>query len=246
MILVCLLSYRRPAYLERTLESFRSQNGALIGTQLRLIALDQCGSAETAAVFQAYRDCLEKVYTSEANLGIGWGFSQLVELSHLYKAGLILFLEDDWLCQVALSKHLEHILWLFRSAPDVGTLRLRTIEDAVATVNHVTEEPVHKERRGEDFLVGNYHYVFNPHLVRAEVARAMIPVAGEHHAQLRYYDLGLQGAQLVDRMFVHIGEQRAPGRISRVTAPEPVVPHTSVTDAGAFLVPLPARGVDEP
>jgi hypothetical protein len=246
MILVCVLSYRRPAYLERTLASFTGHNRALIGGELRMIALDQCRSAKTAAVFQAHGDRIEKVYTSEANLGIGWGFSQLVELSHRHEAEFILFLEDDWLCQVGLAEHLEHVQWLFRTYPDVGTLRLRTVEDPVAAVNHVTMEPVYKEPRGGEFLVGNYHYVFNPHLVRAEVARSMIPVASEHHAQIRYHALGLQAAQLVDRMFVHIGDRRAPERISRVPTPEPVIRHTWVTDDGAFLVPLPARGGSRP
>jgi hypothetical protein len=246
MILVCVLSYRRPLYLARTLEAFIRQNGELFGAALKMIALDQCTSPETAAVFRAHRDCFEQVYhTSDVNLGIGWGFSQLVELSHPQEAEYLLFLEDDWLCQIPLRKHLESIRRLFHACPRVGALRLRTIEAAVAAVNHVTLEQVRREPWGHDFLVGNYHYVFNPHLVRAEVARAMIPVSSEHHAQIRYNSLGLQAAQLVDRMFVHIGTQRAPGRISRVPRPEPVISHTLIPDTDELFVPLPVREADQ-
>jgi hypothetical protein len=247
MILVCVLSYRRPLYLERTLEAFIRHNGALFGTELKMIALDQCTSPETAAVFRGHRYCFEHVYyTSGVNLGIGWGFSQLVELSHVQEAEYLLFLEDDWLCHIPLHKHLDGIHRLFHTCPQVGALRLRTIEAPVAAVNHVTLEQVRKEPWEHDFLVGNYHYVFNPHLVRAEVARAMVPVASEHHAQIRYNNLGLQAAQLVDRMFVHIGVQRASGRISRVPHPEPLISHTLIPDTGELFVPLEVREVNAP
>ena len=246
MILVCILSYRRPLYLARTLEAFIHQNGEMFGDALRMIALDQCTSPETAAVFKAHQDCFEQVYyTSDVNLGIGWGFSQLVELSHLQEAEYLLFLEDDWLCQVPLRKDLESIHRLFQACPRVGALRLRTVEAAVAAVNHVTLEQVQKEPWERDFLVGNYHYVFNPHLVRADVAQAMIPVSSEHHAQIRYNDLGLQAAQLLDRMFVHVGAQRAPGRISQVPRPEPVIPHTLIPGTDELFVPLPVREADQ-
>jgi hypothetical protein len=242
MILVCILSYRRPLYLARTLEAFIHQNGELFGATMKMIALDQCTSPETAAVFSAHREYFERVYcTSDINLGIGWGFSQLVELSRLQEVEYLLFLEDDWLCQVSLRKYLESIYELFHACPGVGVLRLRSIEAAVASVNHVILEQVRKEPWGHDFLVGNYHYVFNPHLVRSKVAQSIIPVSSEHHAQIRYNDLGLKAAQLVDRMFVHIGTQRAPGRISRAPFPEPVISRTMIPDTGELLVPLPVR-----
>ena len=121
----------------------------------------------------------------------------------------------------------------------MGAIRLRTIDDAVATFNHVTLEPVRKEEWQESFLIGNYHYVFNPHLVKAEVARSVIPVSGEHHAQIRYHDLGLKVAQLIDKLFIHIGEQRATGRISRVPIPKQVIPYELVADTNKFVVQLP-------
>jgi len=242
MILLCLLSFRRPNYLARTIEAFVRHNETLLGRCLKMIALDQCASQETLGVFEGGRSYFEKVYTTEINLGIGWGFSQLVELSRLHEADFILFLEDDWLCQVPLEKHLVDIEDLFRTRPDVGTLRLRTVDDAVATVNHVTMLPVEKTRWRDSFLIGNYHYVFNPHLVRVGVARSMVPVSGEHHAQIRYQALGFQAVQLADRMFHHIGEHRAPGRISRLPAPEPIIPYGLIDGADGFFVRLPNNG----
>jgi len=243
MILVCFLSFRRAEYLAQTVNAFIQHNQALLGTTLKMIALDQCTLQDTVAVFKDQRRHFEKVYTTTENHGIGWGFSQLVELSRIYRADFILYLEDDWLCQLPLEKHLQGILQLFRTRPDVGTTRLRTMEDAVATVNHATAQPVQTERWQESFLIGNYHYVFNPHLVRMEVARSMIPVSSEHHAQLCYHALGLQAAQLADTMFVHIGQHRAPGRISRVPAPRPVLSCEWVAQAKEFVVALPIKEV---
>ncbi len=239
MILVCVLSYQRPHYLAQTIEAFTWHNEKLFGRHLNMVALDQCSSDATVGIFENHRRYFAKVYITHRNLGIGWGFSQLVELSHIHKADFLLFLEDDWLCQIPVAKHLTSMLDLFHAHRPVGALRLRSMDDAVATVNHVTMQPVETERWHEDYLIGNYHYVFNPHLVRTEVARSMIPVSGEHHAQLCYHALGMQTAQLRDRMFVHIGEHRAPGRISRLPAPRPVVPHELVAHTNEFLVPLP-------
>ena len=241
MILVGILSYRRPNYLARTIESFIKNNEMLFGAYLKMIALDQCSSETTMRIFEEYQCYFEKLYAIDRNVGIGWGFSQLVELSQLHEANFILALEDDWLCQTSLAKHLESILRLFQTYPNVGMLRLRSIDDPVATVNHVTYESVETKLWQENFFIGNYHYVFNPHLVRTEVARAMIPVSGEHHAQMRYQTLDLKIAQLIDTMFIHIGEKRAPGRISRLPTPEPVIPYTLVTNINEHIIQLPFR-----
>jgi hypothetical protein len=238
MILVTLLSYRRPRCLAKTLDSFTGLNGDLIGSHLVLIALDQEHNDSTSAVFRQYSRFFHRVFTTRHNLGIGWGFSQLLELSRLYAPEFILFLEDDWVCRIPLDSYLPRIYRMFLQHPRVGTLRLRNVKDPVATVNHVSGEALSTGKWEDTFLIGNYHYVFNPHLVRARLARRLIPAAGEHHAQILYHRQHLQGAQLMDGMFDHIGKERAPARISRVPQPLKVVPHRHVVHKHSFFVPL--------
>ena len=245
MILVCLLSYKRPQYLRLTLSSFISKNKSLFSSHLRMIALDQCSSSATIDVFSEFRQQITTVYSVSKNFGIGWGFSQLIELSKQYPADYLLFLEDDWECKESLSPYIDDILLLFETFPTTGSLRLRSIHDPVRTVNTVTDLPISTTPWRKNFLIGNYHYVFNPHVVRAPVAEKIIPVSGEYHAMQKYEALHLQNAQLKERMFVHIGEDRAPNRLSRLDTPMPVIPYHQIPLTGDWLVPLPVGDHNE-
>ena len=238
-ILVCVLSYLRPKYLHQTLSSFVQANRALFPDAMRMIVLDQCSSSETIAVLKEFERYIETVYTSEKNLGIGWGYSQLIELSKFHSAEYVLFLEDDWQCQVGLETYLDDIFSLFDIHPRVGSLRLRTIDDPIRTTNAVTDKAITTAQWRDRFLVGNYHYVFNPHVVRQAVADALIPLSGEYHAMQRYQTLDLQAAQLQDRMFIHIGEERAHGRLSRRSVPEPVIKHEKIPTTMSFVISIP-------
>ena len=79
------------------MDEVKYHNENLLNTSLKIIALDQWASEETMTIFERNQEYFEKVYTTEKNLGIGWGFSQLVELSRLYETECIVYLEDDWL-----------------------------------------------------------------------------------------------------------------------------------------------------
>jgi hypothetical protein len=162
-----------------------------------------------------------------------------VELSKLYSPEFILFLEDDWECRLPLDKFLLKIYCLFSHNPHVGTLRLRNVNDPVAIVNHVSGENISAKEWENLFLIGNYHYVFNPHIVRNDVALDLIPIASEHHAQINFHKKDLQGAQLMAEMFDHIGKNRAPARISRLPYPENIIPYSMFLKDNTFYIRIP-------
>ncbi|MCA9069933.1 MAG: hypothetical protein KDA84_13465, partial [Planctomycetaceae bacterium] len=214
LILVGVLSYRRPDYLQQTLEAFLARNATLLDGTIQLIGLDQAATESTRQVFDQFRESFEAVYFTPENHGIGWGYSQLVRCAANHGAEFYLHLEDDWLCRESLADYLSPLLELFRQS-DVGTIRLRTIADPIDGMNHVTQEPLTFVDWDANFEVGDFHYVFNPHLVRLKVSQKLIPCVSEHDAQIRYHKLGLRAARLKAHVFEHGGHRRAAGRISR-------------------------------
>jgi len=205
-----ILTYNRPFYLDKTLDSFIRMNYDCLDSFYPII-LNQGTDEDTELVVQDYSDFI-KEYHKKENKGCAAGYSFINSkyLSFPY----LMHLQDDWYSTEPLSQYLDEIFRLFENNRNVGYIRLRSIHSRVCKRNRISTLPIEykkwpKEDIFSNILVGNAHWTFNPTIIRTEVLRKMLPVSKELDSMKKFHQLGMQSAQLDANCFSHIGIDRA-------------------------------------
>ena len=213
-----ILTYNRPEYLYKTLESFFRLNYDCIDNFIPIL-LNQGDSEPVKEVLKDFKEYID-IYIEKENKGCAWGYSYLMDkfLDYPY----VMHLQDDWYSTEPLTHYLDQIYWVLEGNPSVGYVRLRSSQSKVYTINGVSDEKIVYRRWPKRYtfsriLVGNSHFTLNPTIVRSEVLKHILPITKERDAMEKYHELGLQAAQLKANCFNHIGVERAftPGRGER-------------------------------
>lgn len=205
-IAVTVLTFKRPGYLDRTLGSFLDLNASILD-RFSIRVLVQEPDAQTGKVLFKYRDCLDQVETLKENVGIGSGWSRLME-GCLGKNRYALHLEDDWESRESLEPYFREILQYMDRNRDVGQVRLRSIASKTCAKNPFRGVSISWKEPEGNVMRGDAHFTFNPAITRvAEIAK-ILPCTSEKDACIKYDKLRLDCGQLLAGCFVHIGEER--------------------------------------
>lgn len=207
-LVITVLTYNRPDLLARTLQSLVEKNPKVIAISKIIVLVQGNGDESTKKVLQTFAPAIAQVHFSGTNLGTGGGYSLLMQKALALKPEYILHLEDDWLSNEPLDRHLDELFGIFKNNKDLGFIRLRSITEKVSKVNLVNNLPISFTKQSEHVLVGNSHFTFNPAMVRSWIIKTLVPVASEPSAEKKYELLGLSGAQLDAECFGHIGAEK--------------------------------------
>lgn len=206
-VLTTVLTYNRPGYLRRTLDSFLRVNGeALPGPVLVLAQGSGDDLRETLDVLDDFSERFPDRFIrmlSGGNDGVGYGWSYLMMQAFARRPEFILHLEDDWVSEEPLERYLPAVLDVLRSGA-AGFIRLRSVLEAVA-------KPVERDHTIGPVTIGPGRFTFNPTIAPTHVLRQLVPAKHEKHARKRFRGLRLPAGQLRADCFRHIGEERAEG-----------------------------------
>ncbi len=217
-VLVTVLTYRRPAYLARTLDSIESHLFDPECCRVRIFV--NAEDPETMAVIEARRHLFETVLTSPVNLMQGPALDALWKETG---TPWVLHVEDDF--PVLASGWLpDAIEWMERN-PEVGQLRLQPWEDFYVMKTHVITKEECRLGPGEPVSGGaihriepSIHFTFCPSLMPSRVVEAIRPFPAdrvkdeaENFAQARFHATGMATAQRLPPVFAHEGRHSAFG-----------------------------------
>lgn len=222
-----IITYQRPEYLKRTLESFFKVNYESLYIFKPVVVLIQGFDEETANVVTKFNSHIDRIIALRSNNGCAWGYTLLNRELLEEGSDLIMHLQDDWLSTEPITNYLgedrfsgyennKGIFDLFEERKDVGYVRLRSsIWSKVSNRNRITGEYIKwsmwatKFKKYSRILIGPAHYTFNPTIIRTSVLRKILPVTEEHDAMEKYHKLKLLTAHVRGNCFMHIGEERA-------------------------------------
>jgi hypothetical protein len=210
-IVMTLMTYKRGQYLKRTIESLLDKNPNIL-SRLRIILLVQGpNDAPTESVIDEFKSIFDKILRPGINLGTGGGFTYLMKHSLDTECSFVLNLEDDWLSNEGFEKYLDEILKFLKKDEDVGFIRLRSIEEKISPINLISKKEIKHDIVTANIRKGNYHFSFNPIIIKTSVIPFLLPAQNEVTCEKKYELLGLQGAQLMAKCFIHVGNKRAEG-----------------------------------
>jgi hypothetical protein len=222
-----VLTYKRPDYLKRTLESFFHVNYDCLKVFKPFVVMSQGHDKATENVLKQFEDKIDRVIRLRANHGCAWGYSYLNYELIEEDTDLVMHLQDDWLSTEPLTNYLSMdefsgyarsygIKELFEMAENVGYIRLRSnIWSKVAIRHRITEKAIKwrlwetKYKKYGRIHLSNAHYTLNPTIIRTSVLKQILPVTEELDAMLKYHELKMRTAQLRANCFMHIGHDRA-------------------------------------
>lgn len=207
-ITVTMMTYNRPEYFRRTVESFASINNNLLKKVKLIILVQGDGDEGTKKVINSYRKVFTEILRPGLNLGTAGGYSYLMEQAIATGCDYVLHLEDDWESRESLEDYINDALFVLANHKNVGYIRLRSIREKTSYINLVTRRPIIYKPITQFVWVCNGHYTFNPSLIKTSVIRHIIPATSEASSEKKYELLGLCAAQLMANCFVHIGEER--------------------------------------
>lgn len=215
-IAITIVTYKRPNYLFRTLESFCEKNPVLRAVAPIYVLVQGTRPADTAEteivldeISSRWEVTIHRVFPDK-NVGCGMGFTWINNIALASQPGYVIHLQDDWQSVDPVEIFLPECLDAFTKVPDLGAIRLRSFEENVLSYNVVTRRKIIYYPATANVVVGNAHFTFNPTIIRADVLLRLLPVKFEFHAVKRYHRLGYRVGQLRRRCFVHIGDQRVP------------------------------------
>lgn len=208
MIPVTVLTYRRPAYLERVLKSFFEVNREILECLSMIVLVQGSKGEETDHVINKYKEHFYHVIYSGSNIGVAAGYSRVMMEALKLKSSYIIHLEDDFLSNESLSPYLSELVGLLKKADNVGCIRLRSLKNNVLNYNMVSGKRTNYKRVTKNIAVGNAHFTFNPTITKSEVIEKIISVTSEERAMEKYHKLGLKTGQLLAECFTHIGKVR--------------------------------------
>jgi len=203
-VVVTILTYRRPDYLKKTLESFFEMNDA---DKFLLTMLVQDRDRGTEKVLDKWKNRIHHISYPNVNLGCAGGWNFL--MGKTMESGLpyVIHLEDDFVSNESVSNYLPELIKLMKQN-NIGCIRLRSIKDKVSSHNIITKKEI-KYRRTGNIGIGNGHFTFNPTITKLSVIKKIIPVTREGEAMRKYEKLGLETGQLFANCFSHIGRKKA-------------------------------------
>lgn len=207
-----MLTGDRPDLLRRTLESLRAACPGLLEESV-VVALLNGDDAESAAYLGRLPFVDEVLRHTGGVLPIGAAASRLMNaLAERREVGAILHLEDDWEAAPtpsAAGGWLKRARAILDAHPEVGQVRLRSVQEKVLAHHMVTRRAIRWERRPGFLLSVAAHYTFNPSLVRAGDVPSVFPCRSEGEAQERFLGAGFATAQCLPGVFRHIGAHRS-------------------------------------
>lgn len=208
-VTVAILTYKRPDYLRRTLESFFKLNDT---DEFSLIMLAQEKEKDTEKVIDKYRDRMHHVFYSGTNLGYTGGWNFLMRKAMKLGLPYVMRIENDYVSRESISDYLPELIKLMEKNGNIGYIRLKSPKQGVCGHNFITGKEL-KYRKIGNIGVGNGHYTFNPTLTKLSVIKEISPVTNENEAMRKYEKLGLEMGQLFADCFFHIGvgKIRVPG-----------------------------------
>lgn len=209
VIPVMILTYKRPLYFEQTLRSFVSRNKKSVERSLfKINVIVQEHDDETQRIIDLYHSYINDVKWLNTNVGCGSGCSKALEWALEYNPDYILYLEDDWFSVDPIRIYLQEIIDYMNANDDVGYIRLRSYTERVSKRNRITKELLTYVQATDNVLVGNSNFTSNPILIKAQVAKNIVPIKSVLDGMMKYNDLGLKVCQLKAGCFYHIGYQR--------------------------------------
>jgi hypothetical protein len=225
-----VITYRRPKYLRKTLDSFFRLNYDVLEVFKPVVVLVQGADTHTMGVLNHFHNYIDRVIELKGNHGCAWAYTLINQELLEEGTDLVMHLQDDWLSTEPLTHYLfedryEHnkgIKQLFDERQDVGYLRMRSARrSSISSKNRITKEKIRWKKFGSKYerynrvLIGNAHYTFNPSIIRTSVLRKILPVVKERDAMEKYHKLDLLTGLLNGNCFIHIGRDRATTKIGK-------------------------------
>lgn len=205
---VTILTYKRPLYFNRTLQSFIEMNQSNIEKFLLIILVQGERDQETERIIDKYENKIYKVIYPGKNLGCAGGYNLLMAEALKLRLPYMVHLQDDFLSNFPLADYLPEIFEAMEENRDIGCIRLRSIKGKVNDYNVISRRKIKYNKEFERILIGNAHFTFNPTISRSQVIRQLIPTSSEVDIQKKYQRLGLKTGQLLAECFTHIGDER--------------------------------------
>lgn len=203
---VAILTYRRPDYLAKTLETFIDKNGT---DMFIFLILTQNTDKETAGIISKYKNLWYEVYDWKKTKGCAAGYTFIMNKAVSLEQPYVIHLQDDWRSDEAFVPYVGEMVKLLMERKNIGIIRLRSIKAQVNSKNRITHKFIFYRWVSENVIAGNAHFTLNPTFARTDVIKRMLPVTRELDSMQKYHDLGLLGGQLVAQCFNHIGFARA-------------------------------------
>ena len=205
---VVTLTFRRPQYLQKTIQTFIEKNENNLDMFSFRILVQGGLDPGTANVLKKWKDYLDFVDVRDKNEGCARGFNICMQEALRLRTPYLLHLQDDWESKEPISNYLPEIFNFMDTHKVVGCIRLGSIHEKGSKRNVISGDLVRWSKKSKHILVGNAHFTLQPTILRCDVVEQMTPIIKEHHAQQKYHKLGLQVAQLDADCFLHTGRRR--------------------------------------
>jgi len=205
---VTIITYKRPWYFEKTLESFIEMNRSYLAHLLLIVLVQGDKDEATEKIISKFKRQINNVIYSGENLGCAGGYNLLMTESLKLKLPYIVHLQDDFLSNEPLSEYIPELIEMMETNYQLGYIRLRSIKDKVNDYNVISRRKIKYAKKMKNTLIGNGHFTFNPTIAKSSVIKKLIPTTSEKDAQQKYQLLALKAGQLDAFCFSHIGGER--------------------------------------
>ena len=205
---VTIITYNRPWYFERTLESFIEMNRSYLDRLLLIVLVQGDMDKATDKIINKFKRQINRVIYPGENLGCAGGYNLLMTESLKLRQPYIVHLQDDFFSSEPLSDYIPGLIEIMEKNHKLGYIRLRSIKDKVNDYNVISRRKIKYASKIKNTFIGNGHFTFNPTIVRSSVIKEIIPTTSEKDAQKKYQQLGLKTGQLSASCFTHIGDER--------------------------------------
>ena len=205
---VTIITYNRPWYFERTLESFIEMNRSYLDRLLLIVLVQGDKDKATEKIISKYKRQINNVIYPGENIGCACGYNLLMTESLKLNLPYIVHLQDDFFSNEALSDYIPELIEIMETNHKLGFIRLRSIKDKVNDYNVISRRKIKYTSKIKNTFIGNGHFTFNPTIARSAVIKEIIPTASEKDAQQKFQQLGLKTGQLYASCFSHIGGER--------------------------------------
>lgn len=208
-IVVAILTYRRPQYLDKTLSSFFDLNQTSLD-KFVFVAVIQDRDRLTEKVFNKFKKHFQWIKRI-TNVGCAEGWNVLMReiLQQMPEYRYILYLQDDWMSVGPVSAFTDELMGLLALDHEIGQIRLREQRSRVCKKNRISGLKIVYQPRTENIDKSDAHFTFNPTLMRMEAIKRMVPIKKELAGMIKFHNLGFKSGQLKANCFTHIGVERA-------------------------------------
>jgi GT2 family glycosyltransferase len=205
---VTIITYNRPWYFERTLESFIEMNRSYLKRLILIVLIQGDKDEATDKIINKFKRQIHNVIYPGENLGVAGGYNLIMAESLKLQQPYIVHLQDDFFSNEPLSGYIPELIEVMETNQKLGFIRLRSIKDKVNDYNVISRRKIKYAGKIKNTFIGNGHFTFNPTLTRSSVIKEIVPTTSEKDAQQKYQQLGLKTGQLSASCFTHIGDER--------------------------------------